>query len=86
MTFMLTLAEEEESYQLQKSMHAMMMFGAGQLCGALLLGQISDQFGLKLGVVINFVLQLFNISVSLSFLAIFEYNFLAFAMAFFWGF
>ena len=64
----------------------MVAFGVGEILGGLFLGQIIDKIGNRAAAVANIVMIITQTIITLTYLYIFEYNWLAFGMAFMWGF
>jgi predicted MFS family arabinose efflux permease len=70
---------------LEKSMIAMVIFGVGEVCGCIVIGQIIDNQGSKFVAVVNAIIVVVMTFVTLAFLGINEFNILAFLMTFLWG-
>lgn len=64
----------------------MVAFGVGEIIGGLFLAQIIDRVGNRAATYANIVMIILQTCITLLYLSIFEYNWLAFAMAFMWGF
>jgi len=66
-------------------MIAMVVFGIGEVCGCIFIGQLIDNHGSKLVAVVNVVIVVIMTFVTLAFLGINQFNLLAFLMTFLWG-
>lgn len=66
-------------------MVAMVVFGIGEVCGCLFIGQIIDNHGSRIASGINVALIVLMTFVTLAFLGINQFNMLAFFMTFLWG-
>ncbi len=71
--------------KLEKSMLAMIVFGVGEVCGCLFIGQMIDNYGSKMVSLINVAIIVVMTFVTLAFLGINQFNLLAFLMTFLWG-
>jgi predicted MFS family arabinose efflux permease len=71
--------------KLEKSMLAMIVFGVGEVCGCLFIGQMIDNYGSKMVSLINVAIIVLMTFVTLAFLGINQFNLLAFLMTFLWG-
>jgi predicted MFS family arabinose efflux permease len=81
----LTTSSLDTDVKLEKSMLAMIVFGIGEVCGCLLIGQVIDSQGSKLVSIVNVVIIVIMTFVTLAFLGINQFNLLAFLMTFLWG-
>lgn len=73
-------------YQFKMAMLAMVLFGVGEILGCFYIGAIVDKYGSKTATVCNLVNILLMIGSTIAFILIFEFNYLAWIMCFFWGF
>jgi predicted MFS family arabinose efflux permease len=80
-----TIEGEEKDIKLEKSMIAMIVFGIGEVCGCLFIGQMIDSYGSKTVSIINVIIVFTMTFVTLAFLGINKFNLLAFLMTFLWG-
>lgn len=81
-----TITESTDSdLKLEKSMLAMIVFGVGEVCGCLFIGQMIDNYGSKMVSLINVAIIVLMTFVTLAFLGINQFNLLAFLMTFLWG-
>jgi predicted MFS family arabinose efflux permease len=80
-----TTPDDSNEDSFMKSMLSMVAFGVGEMLGGLLIGQVVDRVGQKAAILTNVFLIALQTGVTLIFLYIFEYNWLAFAMTFMWG-
>jgi MFS family permease len=84
---MMTLAIEGDDHQKFKwSMLAMVGFGFGQITGCFFIGMIVDRFGSKMAILSNVLIAIIMFGITLAFIDKFEFNSLAWAMCFLWGF
>ena len=67
-------------------MLAMMALGVGEILGSYIMGRLVDKLGLKDSSLINMVLILIASSTVVYYLYRNDYGFLAYFMAFMWGF
>jgi MFS family permease len=67
-------------------MFAMVFFGVGEVLGCFFVGYFIDKYGSRFAVFINVGIIIIMSVVTLWFISLFEYNFLAFLMCFMWGF
>ena len=79
------LTINDSDYKLERSMIAMVVFGVGEVCGCIFIGQMIDNYGSKVVSIINVVIIVIMTFVTLAFLGINEFNLLAFLMTFLWG-
>ena len=63
----------------------MVVFGVGEVCGCIFIGQMIDNHGSKVVSIINVSIIIVMTFVTLAFLGINEFNLLAFLMTFLWG-
>ena len=63
----------------------MIVFGVGEVCGCLFIGQMIDNYGSKMVSLINVAIVVLMTFVTLAFLGINQFNLLAFLMTFLWG-
>jgi predicted MFS family arabinose efflux permease len=67
-------------------MLAMVLFGVGEILGCFYIGFIVDKWGSKMAIFHNMVIILIMGGMTFAFIAVYEFNALAFLMCFFWGF
>ena len=63
----------------------MVGMGVGEMLGGLFVGKIIDTYSSKIAVLANITIIAIMTIVSVAFIAIDNYNALAFVMTFFWG-
>ena len=66
-------------------MFAMVALGAGEVLGCIFIGQVIDRYGSKIASVINVILIASTTLISLFFLSVNRFNYLAYMMTFLWG-
>lgn len=81
-----TMPDLTVNEQYQNSMMAMVVFGFGELLGCFFIGYVVDKRGSKFASCIDVIIILLMIMVTLLFLSVNKFNFLAFLMTFMWGF
>ncbi len=64
----------------------MTALGFGEILGGLYIGQVIDRFGNEKAAISNIIVIAIQTAVALSYIAIGEYGWLAYFMAFTWGF
>lgn len=67
-------------------MLAMVGFGFGEILGCFFIGFIVDKFGSKVAAFCNVIIIIIMTIVTIAFIMVWEFNWLAWAMAFLWGF
>lgn len=67
-------------------MLAMVLFGVGEILGCFFIGYIVDHFGSKVATIFNLVIIALMGGVTLTFIFIYDFGWLAFLMCFMWGF
>jgi predicted MFS family arabinose efflux permease len=72
--------------QYESSMMAMVVFGFGEMFGCFFAGYVIDKKGSQFAAIVDLASIFVTIIVTLLFLAENKFNYLAFAMAFLWGF
>lgn len=82
---MITDTINDSSKKLERSMIAMVIFGVGEVCGCVFIGQMIDSCGSKFVSIINVFIILAMTIVTLGFIGINQFNLLAFLMTFMWG-
>lgn len=80
------ITTDTKNIQYMKAMLAMSAFGVGETTGGLFVGQIIDRIGSRLSTIVIVVLVMITIAVTKAFLLVNQFNWLAFAMTFMWGF
>ena len=80
------MPEESDSVKLERSMTAMVVFGFGEVFGGLIIGQVIDAKGSRFVAVLNTLIVLLMSSVTLLFIGLYEFSWLAFLVTFLWGF
>lgn len=68
-TIKTTLADDSD-FKLQKSMIAMVVFGIGEICGCVFIGQLIDNQGSKLVALVNVIIIIVMTFITLAFLGI----------------
>lgn len=63
----------------------MVSFGFGEIFGSVIIGMIIDKYGSKKASIYNVVMVFITIMVTLAFMLVGKYNWIAFAMTFMWG-
>ena len=81
-----TMPLEHHNVQYEKSMMAMIALGIGELFGCLFIGHFIDKKGAKFAVIIDVGIVLIMTMTTLMFLMVNQFNWLAYAMTFMWGF
>ena len=69
----------------EKAMLAMVALGCGEMVGGQFLGRCIDKIGSRKSTLINAMIMTIMAVFSISFLIVNKYDWLAFAMALFWG-
>ena len=64
----------------------MVAFGFGEVLGGPCAGLIVDKYGNKSGVFLNMFVILLTTLITVAYLIVFKFSWLAFAMTFLWGF
>lgn len=67
-------------------MLAMVVFGLGELLGCFFIGYIVDKYGSKLAALVDVLIIVLQTLLTLLFLWSNQFNWLAYAMCFAWGF
>jgi len=67
-------------------MLAMVLFGIGEILGCFFIGYIVDKKGSKIAVLVNLCVMALMTTVTLIFIIVFKFNWIAFVMCFLWGF
>jgi MFS family permease len=67
------------------SMLAMVLFGFGEILGCFYIGYIVDRFGSRTASVCNVINVSLMIGITIAFIIVFEFNYLAWIMCFMWG-
>eukprot|EP00347_Sterkiella_histriomuscorum_P005421 403356681 len=81
-----TIPGDDDNDKFMKSMFAMVALGVGEMVGGLFIGQIIDRYGNRKAAVANVVLILIQTGITITYIVIYEYSWLAFLMTFAWGF
>jgi predicted MFS family arabinose efflux permease len=74
-----------QSTQFQYTMFAMACFGAGEVVGSGIIGYVVDKFGSRKTCFYNVGVMIIMTLVTIVFLIVGKFNWLAFAMTFMWG-
>jgi len=64
----------------------MTLFGLGEVLGCFYIGFIVDRWGSKVAAYHNMVIMILMSGITITFIVVFKFNFLAYLMCFFWGF
>jgi hypothetical protein len=83
---MTVVIEGDNHYKFKWSMLAMVGFGFGEIFGGFFIGFIVDKFGSRLAIISNVLIMLTMFGVTIAFILSYEFNALAWAMCFLWGF
>lgn len=81
-----TISGDDDNDKFMKSLFAMVALGVGEMIGGLFIGQIIDRYGNKKAAIANVVLILIQTGITIIYIVIYEYSWLAFLMTFSWGF
>lgn len=81
----LTLPNDESNIQFEKTMLAMVTFGIGEIVGCIFIGRVIDKMGSKKAVYFTSTIVILMTAVTLAFIIIGKFNFLAFLLCFMWG-
>lgn len=76
---------DDDQYQFKMSMFALVLFGVGEIVGCFYIGFIVDRFGSRVATFCNLINIVAMIGVTIAFLIVFEFNYLAWLMCFLWG-
>jgi MFS family permease len=66
-------------------MLAMVGFGIGEVLGGFFIGYVVDRFGSKAAIMCNLIIILSMFAVTLGFIEVFSFNWMAWVMCFLWG-
>ena len=77
---------DDDHKQFKLSMLAMVLFGVGEILGCFFIGFIVDRYGSKIATIFNLLIMLTMGLVTIAFIVVYEFNYLAFLMCFLWGF
>lgn len=64
----------------------MVLFGVGEILGCFFIGYIVDKKGSKVATIFNVVIIILMGGVTIAYICVYKYGFLAFLMCFLWGF
>lgn len=67
-------------------MLAMVLFGVGEILGCFYIGFIVDRYGSKAAIFHNLAIMLIMGGITMAFILVYKFNFLAYLMCFIWGF
>ena len=81
-----TIGGDDSHEQFKLSMLAMILFGVGEILGCFVIGYIVDHFGSKKATILNMIILLIMGAITITFILIYKFGFLAFLMCFLWGF
>jgi predicted MFS family arabinose efflux permease len=76
----------DAKYQYKWSMLAMVVFGLGEILGCFFTGYIVDKFGSKVASILNVCIVVVMTLVTLAFIVVYKFGWMAFLMTFIWGF
>ena len=85
-TVVRSLPNASVNAQLSASLYAISMLGVGEMVGGLLMGQVVDKLGSRIGVIINVLTIIFACSVTFWEIASNKYSWVTFLYTFAWGF
>lgn len=67
-------------------MLAMVVFGVGEVVGCFFIGQVIDKYGSKAATLVILALLTIMAALTLAFIGVWKFNFLAYLMCLAWGF
>ncbi len=67
-------------------MLAMVLLGVGEILGCFFIGAIVDKFGSRTAIICNLVCILLMIESTIWYIVVYQFNYMAWIMCFFWGF
>ena len=76
--------DKGEGYE--QAMMAMIMLGVGELCGCLVIGHVIDRKGNRFAALVDMMIVIGMTLITLAYLQVRQFNFLAYLMPFAWGF